>query len=583
MASTTALFTGLTGLNANARNLDVVANNIANVNTTAFKQSRLMFSTMFSRTINAGSSPAETTGGTNPFQIGLGVATSGTQRMMTNGTTSVTGDQRDMAIDGGGMFVVQRGESQLYTRAGAFRQNSRSELTTINGDTLLGYGVDSDFGIDRGTLRPLSVPVGQLTVAEQTTSVRLAGNLNANGALPTSTALINLLGSATDGLRALPGATPPPAAGNVLETTTRLLDVEDPTAGGAPLFAAGQTLELRNVSKGDKQLPTSTLAVTATTTMADLATFFQDALGIDPTIAPGADGRTPGVTLDATTGTLRVVGNTGSQNDLTIEGADVRLLASNGSLARFPFVPSKQASSSGESTRTTLVAYDSLGTALEVDATFVLESRGNAGTTWRYFIDSADASTLSPRLATGTLSFDTSGALAAGAPITVSLPRDGTGGVAPMTFTVAFGGGRETLTALTDTRSQVAATFRDGSPIGTLTTFGVGPDGVLTGSFSNGLTRTLGQVVLATFVNPEGLVEEGNNLYSVGANSGAAVVVEPGTFSAGRVLGGSLEMSNVDLGEEFIKMIQSQTGYSANSRVIRTADELMQQLLVLGR
>lgn len=583
MASTTALFTGLTGLNANARNLDVVANNIANVNTTAFKQSRLMFSTMFSRTMNAGSSPGENTGGTNPFQIGLGVNTSGTQRMMTNGTTSVTGDQRDMAIDGSGFFIVRRGDSQFYTRDGAFRQNERSELTNISGDLLLGYGVDNDFNVDRGTLQPLNLPVGQLTVAEQTQNIRLAGNLNANGALPTSTSLVNLMGSATDGFRALPTAAPAPGAGNLLETATRLIDVEDPTAAGSPLFTAGQTFELRNVSKGDKLLPTATLAITSATTIADLNSFLQDALGIDPSIAPGQDGRTPGVSIDPATGILRVVGNSGAQNDLTIEGSDVRVLASNGSVARFPFVPTKLASSVGESTRTTVVAYDSLGTALEVDATFVLEGRSNTGTTWRYYIDSADASTISPRLATGTLSFDNNGALAAGAPITVSLPRDGTGSVAPMSFTVAFGGGRETLTALTDTRSQVAATFRDGSPIGTLTNFGVGADGVITGSFSNGLNRTLGQVALASFANPEGLVEKGSNLFTVGANSGAAVVVEPGSFGAGRVLGGSLELSNVDLGEEFIKMIQSQTGYSANSRVIRTADELMQQLLVLGR
>jgi flagellar hook protein FlgE len=503
--------------------------------------------------------------------------------MMTNGTTSVTGDQRDMAIDGGGFFIVQRGESQYYTRAGAFRQNARSELTNITGDLLMGYGVDEDFNVDRGTLVPLALPLGQLTVAEQTQNVRLAGNLNANGALPTSTAVVNLLGTATDGLRALSTAVPPPATGNVLELATRLIDVEDPTAAGAALFADGQRLELRNVSKGDKLLATAQLEITSSTTMAELATFLQDALGIDPTIAPGQDGRTPGVSIDPTTGVLRVVGNSGSQNDLTIENADVRLLASNGSVARFPFVPSKTASSLGESTRTTVVAYDSLGTALEVDATFVLESRGNAGTTWRYYIDSADASGISPRLATGTLQFDNNGALASGAPITVSLPRDGSGSVAPMTFQVAFGGGRDTLTALTDTRSQVAATFRDGSPIGTLSAFGVGANGVLTGSFTNGLTRTLGQVALATFVNPEGLVENGSNLYSVGANSGAAVVVEPGTFNGGRVLGGSLELSNVDLGEEFIKMIQSQTGYSASSRVIRTAATFQSRCMQVRR
>jgi flagellar hook protein FlgE len=89
--------------------------------------------------------------------------------------------------------------------------------------------------------------------------------------------------------------------------------------------------------------------------------------------------------------------------------------------------------------------------------------------------------------------------------------------------------------------------------------------------------------VLATFTNPEGLVEQGSNLFSVGANSDQPVISTPGRQSAGRIVAGSLELSNVDLGEEFIKMILTSTGYSANSRVIRTADELMQQLLVIGR
>ena len=95
--------------------------------------------------------------------------------------------------------------------------------------------------------------------------------------------------------------------------------------------------------------------------------------------------------------------------------------------------------------------------------------------------------------------------------------------------------------------------------------------------------RTLGQVVLATFTNQEGLVDVGGNSFEVGPNSGPAVIAEPGNLSAGLVVGGALELSNVDLGQEFIDLIATSTGYSASSRVIRTADELMQQLLVIGR
>ncbi len=90
-------------------------------------------------------------------------------------------------------------------------------------------------------------------------------------------------------------------------------------------------------------------------------------------------------------------------------------------------------------------------------------------------------------------------------------------------------------------------------------------------------------MVLAKFTNNEGLSSIGDNLFIPTANSGNAVVITPGTLGAGQIVGGALEASNVDLGEEFIKLIMSSTGYSAASRVIRTADELMQQLLVLGR
>jgi flagellar hook protein FlgE len=131
--------------------------------------------------------------------------------------------------------------------------------------------------------------------------------------------------------------------------------------------------------------------------------------------------------------------------------------------------------------------------------------------------------------------------------------------------------------------SEIVATFRDGAAVGTLVGYSISSEGLLTGTFSNGLSRTLGQVAVATFNNPEGLEEVGNNLFRAAPNSGTALVTEPGSFGTGSLVPGALESSNVDLGDEFTKMILASTGYSASSRVIKTADELLQQLLVLGR
>ncbi len=584
MPSTTALFTALTGLNANARQIDVVGNNVANVNTTAFKSSRLLFSTMFSRTLSAGTQPGDFTGGTNPFQIGLGVATAGTQRNTTAGSISATGDQRDLAIDGGGYFIVDRAGTQVFTRAGAFRTNAANELTTVSGERLQGYSVDSEFNIVPGSLKTLTVPIGSLTLAEATRNVRFSGNLRANGDLPTTGSALRLGPTTTTGFGAIAGASPAPTAPNVLETTTRLVDIEDPllAGSGTPLFAAGQTLQLRGAEKGGKLIPDASLDITSSTTIDDLTAFLNQALGIEATV-PNPDGSTPGVSLDPLTGALSVSGNAGTVNDIALDGTDFRLLDPAGTVLRYPFTPSKSASATGESVRTTFIAYDSLGTPVTLDVSMVLDSRSNTGTRWRYFAESGDNAGTALQIGTGTIDFDNLGKLASTAPITVTMDRSGTGAVSPLTINLALSGPEGEVTSLSDDRSSLAAVYRDGSPIGTLSGFAVGADGVLTGSFSNGLTRTIGQVALATFSNPEGLVDAGNNTFEVGANSGPAVIATPGTFGAGQIVGGALELSNVDLSEEFIKLVLSSTGYSASSRVIRTTDDLFQQLLVLGR
>jgi flagellar hook protein FlgE len=181
MASTTALFTGLSGLAVNARRLDVIGNNIANVNTVAFKSNRMHLAPAFSRNFSLGSAPAANTGGTNPGQIGLGAVTAGTQRNFNDGSISATGVATDVAIEGSGFFIVDAAGEQLYTRDGAFQLNSSNDLVSISGAKVQGYGVDPQFNIITGTLVDLNIPLGTLTLAEASRNVTFNGNLNASG------------------------------------------------------------------------------------------------------------------------------------------------------------------------------------------------------------------------------------------------------------------------------------------------------------------------------------------------------------------------------------------------------------------
>jgi len=123
----------------------------------------------------------------------------------------------------------------------------------------------------------------------------------------------------------------------------------------------------------------------------------------------------------------------------------------------------------------------------------------------------------------------------------------------------------------------------DGFTSGTLVTFTIGSGGDITGVYTNGQTQALGQIAMASFVNPGGLLRQGQNLFAESSASGSASVGIPGSGGRGSVTTGSLEMSNVDLAAEFTSMIEAQRGFQANGRVISTADQMLQDLVNLGR
>lgn len=586
MASTTSLFTGLSGLSANSRRLDVIGNNIANVNTTAFKSNRMTFSPTFSRNFSMGSAPGATSGGTNPTQVGLGVNIAGTQRNFTNGAISATGVATDVAIEGDGFFIVNSGGEQMYTRGGAFSRNQNNDLVTINGSHVRGFAVDNNFNIIPGNLIDLNIPVGTLTLAQATRNVIFNGNLNASGAAGTTGSVHANRAFYTDaGLSTLLNA-----ANYDLTVAGNDLYIDD-GAGGSSLAiqgGAGTIITISGVEKGGTDLGThsfafSNTAVTGTddfgATLQDYMDFLVSTFGLDNTTVSG---ETLGGAVSFSNGVITITGNEGTVQDLAIETGDI-VASNNGAGINRPFVMSKSGAADGESVRTSFVVFDSLGSPLTVDLTMVLQSTSpGGGSTWEWIAESSDNDAIGRVVGLGVVTFDGSGKFVAASNESFSLTRTN-GAISPLTVAMNFDSGSNAISALTDNSSNLAAVNQDGSAIGTLSNFSIGEDGTISGSFTNGLNRTIGQIAIAKFANPEGLIDAGGNMFRTGANSGSPLITNPGTFGTGRVLGGALELSNVDLSQEFINMILASTGYSASSRVITTTNELMQQLLALGR
>ncbi|GMV96232.1 MAG: flagellar hook-basal body complex protein [Phycisphaerae bacterium] len=560
MGLTSAMFTGLSGLNSNQLRIDTVGDNVANVNTTAFKSARAMFENQFSLTLAQGTGPSSTSGGTNPSQLGLGSVLGSIQRNLTAGSIETTGVPTDMAIEGAGYFIVRTPSAdQAYTRDGTFKVDANKVLVSSQGYAVQGYGVDSNFNIVPGALTDLRIPLGTLSTARATTRAGLDGNLNANGILAGQGSVLFTQAYQTGG-----GA---PATG-----ATLLTDLRDPAAGAVPLFAVGDVITLANAKKGGREVPDATFTVTAGATLDDFTAFLQNNLGINTDPAAGG---TPGVRVSG--GSIVIEGNRGLDNAIAMDLSSIR---STNAAFPTPFDFTEVQSATGESVYTSFIAYDSLGTPVQVDLTMTLESKSTAGNTWRFYAESRHDTDASPVLGpTGTLTFDADGRLIAVTNTTIQVTRQNTGAVSPLQIALDF----SNVTGLTSEVSTLVTTTQDGYGSGTLTGFSVGTDGVITGTFSNGLTRNLGQLALATFTNPDGLVSATDNLYLVGANSGQPVITTPQTLGAGKVLAGALELSNVDLTREFIGLITATTGFSASGRVISTSNDLLNELLLIAR
>jgi flagellar hook protein FlgE len=350
------------------------------------------------------------------------------------------------------------------------------------------------------------------------------------------------------------------------------------TAPGSAMFVLGNVISISGTKGSSDILQTSGFTITnaatadinSGSTVGEYMEWIQAQCGINTTLAAEP---TAGVTLSAN-GEIVVTSNFGPGNALT----DLKYVADSGGSS---ITSSNTVEADGVSETTAFRAYDSLGGPVDITLTYVLVNKSDTGNTWRFYATSGD-DTDNPVIGTGTVKFDTSGRYLESTDTSITINRAGTGAIDPVIIDLNM----QQITGsqkASGQESSIQTLSQDGYPTGTLNDFAISSNGEILGSFSNGLTRTLGQIVLGSFSNNAGLIEAGDNTYIEGPNSGRVAIVTPGDLGTGTLIGGALELSNVDITSEFVDMITATTAFSASGRVITTSQQLLTELLQMVR
>lgn len=380
-------------------------------------------------------------------------------------------------------------------------------------------------------------------------------------------------------------------AGPPVDTGTLLSEVVVPDGDNyVPAFELGEfSLTLRKGGDAGKSF-TRSMEITAATRVSDLMVFIEESVGIVrpnanngiPTSLsrlPGEPGNlTAGVTL--VDGALRIISNNGGINSVTIPASGMRITTDDG-IRELGVSFTNRQRATGTTAATEFVAYDSLGIPLQVRVSVVMESQSRDSTVYRWYADSPDNDPSmgdSTHVGTGLIELDGMGRLKDVTNTTVTIGRSNVPADHPLSFDLNWA----IISGLASDRAVLTASSQDGAGAGTLTSFAVNRDGSITGVFSNGSSRQLGQVMLAVFSNQQGLIQRGDNLYGHGVNAGISLR-RPGEASGGELIAGALELSNVDIGRNLIDLGLASTLYRGNSRVISTTQQLLDELLNLRR
>lgn len=553
-----SLNTGVTGLIAHRRMLDVVGNNLANVNSIAFKAQRTLFTDLLYETLRpATGSTNPNIGGTNPIQVGSGVRVAQIDREFSQGSLELTGGEYDFAIQGDGFFVVSNGVEQLYTRSGAFALDASQRLIDPStGYRVLRQGnVGEPSGNTIGFQTPgdpgILVPIGATIPGEETGNVDLSGNLTASAQGPAAAVL---------------STSAPFRAGGVAATSATLLNNLDSNTAD---YQSGDSLTLNLTDFDGTDIPPVTVAVDGSTTLGNLVTALNAQL----------QGAT--ASLDAN-GNLVVTADTEGVTPLSIDIEDTTGNTGAINFDTTPFVVTT-VGKEGDTVNSAVEFYDSLGRAHTLRLTF---QRTDTLHTWALTgtLDPASGSLASTTIAT--LQFNDNGSFArvmenGNSEIAINVQLNGI--ATPQAITLDFGENDsfQGLTQASSTSSPIVKA--DGFEAGVLSTVGLLADGTLMGISSNGRSVAIAQLDMASFLNTKGLDARGDAYFAQTSNSGQPQRGAPGSGGRGTVTSGQLESSNVDIAQEFTRLIVAQRGFSANARTITVSDEVLQELTQIIR
>jgi flagellar hook protein FlgE len=616
----------ITGLKMHQMFMDVIGNNIANVNTNAFKSGRITFQNLLNQTIRSAVAPTEARGGINQVQVGTGVSVAGVETVNTQGGFNTTSKVTDLAIQGDGFFVMTDGFQRFYTRDGAFDLDPSGNLVSPNtGLKVSGWMADN--GVIDNARPPsgtINIPLGQAVSAKKSSAVELNGNLNGAATHMLATGVVE---SSTE---ASGSGASPTLAFDMLDGDTITFQYDGVTYttligdGVAPLAAANGGLSAHSAGSS---LGGSTGVEADIELAMNVAVF---GIGGTPSVANRDQRKIRVSTID----------------DGGMVGGEAHFQIMSDKSLEFGNAPSNNLSLSAalrnreapglEVVNTVVQVYDSLGNAHDITLKFekvlkIEDADPNSATfgtmidsadTWQWSASGAaiDTSGVDPTQVPpnnqlgggwGYVKFDPTGvfrsvetrSLISPAPLVGPFTTIAQGSRAVVQFD--WGNGQPTTVGSFPTNNgaadnqivafdfskiselqdgnTVGESKNDGFATGTLLSFVIGSDGVVLGQYSNGKTNPLAQIALATFPNVAGLTQVGSNMFVESANSGLAAIGTARTAGRGSVNAGQLEMSNVDLAAQFTDMIRAQRGFQANSRIITTSDEMLQDLVNLKR
>ena len=565
-----SLYSGVAGLKTHQTRMDVIGNNIANVNTTAYKSSSMTFSELMSQTTQKASGANATTGvgGTNAKQIGLGVKAGAINTAITTqGSAQSTGNPFDIMITGDNFFVVSNGSENFFTRDGSFYVDGAGNLAmTSTGYNVMGWGVDETTGnIKQDTVTALRImsSANMTYPPEATTKANISGILDQNDKDVTSAngKTVNLNFFDARGYSYTAKFTFKQSGGDktneysmelnkILDSTGKEIDISKLKFGNR----SQQKMETKVTLNTDAYKWDGKVLKTkdGTTDVADLADIFK-ADGSLITPADDAAAQKQQKALDAIAKAYGYEGSTDEFLNLYITSTADK---------------DKQ-----------LTIQDLLGNMMAGKTTDVLPADGSAITMeGRYF----EGTTVVFNKDTGKL--ESVGGSTTNLNVNAAFSALG-GNFSDVTIDLS-----ECTNYDKKGTSTIGATSGDldglgtGRRLGDMIGVSIQKDGMIYASYDNGMTKLLGQIATAAFANASGLEKEGDNLYSATLNSGEfdGIGVDI-TAGGGYMSTGHLEMSNVDLSSEFTEMITTQRGFQANSRIITVSDTLLEELTNLKR